>query len=403
MKRSHSGATNLAVIPRPSLAAQIAIDSLRANILNLDSGPYLLAGQNQYKTIWTRDFCYSIRGLLHIQREDVIENQLQKLINFARPKDGLIPRVIDSVAVQFRVVWNSVRSAAGNRIPNLKFQEPLRPQYMDEHTSVAMDSNVLLILNTLRYVKSTKNDAFLNKNTKQLEKIFLFYRDRIDRDDGFLIQQKFSDWQDSVKREGKTFYLNHLYWWLLSELADFNLFGVTKKFAVEFGQRLIEKFYSKENGIFKSIIDHPYYSLDGNLMVLESGLLNMTTNKEFYSHLKKSKIWKDSDNKIPGFNTYPRYPNNWHHIPVKLVGLMGYHDHVYWSWLLGYATWAARFMNDTPEFQFLKRNLEKILERDKTVYEIYHPKGLLPWSSKIYKSESPFSWGASYIIQALGD
>lgn len=381
-------------------ALKIAEDSLQANILLTQSGPYITAGQNQYKTIWTRDFCYSVRGLLQMGREDIVKNQLQVLISFAREKDGLVPRVIDSVPVQIRVLWNSIRGVLTKRIPNFKFNEPLLPQYMDEHFSPAMDSNILVILGVVRYLKLTNDELFWKKNEKSLNHILKFYENKFEN--GLIKQSKFSDWQDSVRRDDKTFYLNHLYWWACNELESLGLLNIKKSFVENLKNILCQTFYSKHDGIFYSIINHRYYSLDGNLMALESGLLNRIESENLYKNLKKSALWKGSPNQIPGFNTIPRYPSEWHHIPVKLAGLTGYHDHIYWSWLMGYATAISKKMKDITEYQILRVNLENILIRDQVVSEIYHPHNLLPWSSHIYRSEAPFSWGASFILDALG-
>src|SRR5690349_8047136 len=70
----------------------IAQASLQANVVTLESGPYLVAGQHQFRSLWTRDFCFASRGLLLLDRADVVRNHLTALALNRRLKDGLVPR-----------------------------------------------------------------------------------------------------------------------------------------------------------------------------------------------------------------------------------------------------------------------------------------------------------------------
>jgi glycogen debranching enzyme len=53
---------------------EIAKKSLETNIVKLDKGLFLSAGAHQFKSFWTRDFCFSSRGLLAINRGDVVKS-----------------------------------------------------------------------------------------------------------------------------------------------------------------------------------------------------------------------------------------------------------------------------------------------------------------------------------------
>lgn len=79
--------TVLTLLTTPLFAADIAAiakKSLETNIVRLDNGLFLSAGAHQFKSFWTRDFCFSSRGLLAINRGDVVKNHLTYLINNRR-------------------------------------------------------------------------------------------------------------------------------------------------------------------------------------------------------------------------------------------------------------------------------------------------------------------------------
>lgn len=59
-------------------------------------------------------------------------------------------------------------------------------------------------------------------------------------------------------------------------------------------------------------------------------------------------------------------------------------------------------MKDEDQIQKTLNTLSKITERDKVIYEIYQTEnGFKPFHTWIYNSESPFSWGAGQIVEAL--
>lgn len=80
------------------------------------------------------------------------------------------------------------------------------------------------------------------------------------------------------------------------------------------------------------------------------------------------------------------------------MGLTQYHGSIYWSWLMAFSAKIACQQQDLAECSRLSNLLTHMMQRDGTVYEIYHSATLWPWSARFYRSESPFSWGASYIL-----
>ena len=46
----------------------IAKESLEKNIVRLPQGDFLAAGGNQFGSLWTRDFCFSVPALLTLKK-----------------------------------------------------------------------------------------------------------------------------------------------------------------------------------------------------------------------------------------------------------------------------------------------------------------------------------------------
>jgi hypothetical protein len=362
--------------------------SLKANIMTLPSGKFVTAGQNQFLTLWTRDFCHAVRGLVTIGETDVAKNHLSFLLKNLR-EDGLVPRVLDNRVVQFRVAWQSFRKLCPI-VPKLAFKEPLIPQYKDEHGSNAFDSNVLLILSVLRL-----DDAFFKSHETELKKVWNWYDDKFK--DGLLYQTAFADWQDTTKREGQTFLLNLFYFLAASKLKSKN--WDIKINLDELKTKINSTFF--RNGLYISQVGYPQVSIEGNLFALESDdFLSKDEKKSLWENLKAHPII--SLDGVIGRCSYPDWPEDdlaWH---IKFANLKRYHGSLSWSWLMGLGLKVSKIMNDEVMTKKQIAHIEKLLKRDGEVYEVYDPeKGFLPWGSWLIKSEHPFAWGSGYLVDAL--
>ncbi len=365
----------------------IAETSLRQNIMTLPSGRYLTAGQNQFLTLWTRDFCHAVRGLVACGETEVAKNHLSYLLNNLRD-DGLVPRVVDNRMVQFRVAWQSFRKLCPI-LPKLSFKEPLTPQYTDEHGSNAFDSNVLVILAALQL-----GDEFFTANKTQLKKVWHWYEDKFR--DGLIWQTPFADWQDTTKREGHTFLLNLFYYLAASRLEKK---GWTVKNLPDLKNKINDLFL--KDGLYLSQLGYSQVSVEAHLFALEAD--------EFLTSEEKKNLWKNLkahpvvalDGAI-GRCSYPDWPASdlaWH---IKFANLKRYHGSLSWSWLMGFGLKVATLMNDQEMISKQSAHIERVLVRDGEVYEVYDPENdFKPWGSWLIKSEHPFAWGSGYLVEAL--
>lgn len=383
----------------PASLVGAAKSSLESNIVDHPTGLFLSAGGHQFRSFWTRDFCWAIPGLLAIGRGDVVRDHLQLLCDTIR-EDGLLPRAVDTMNPKTRVVRATLAYAVGLRWPQKAQTGPLKPEYIEQNGHPVIDGNALAILGALTYADATGDHAFLTKNAAVLEKVLGFYTKRTDATDGLIVQPGFADWQDSVRRSGKTLYTNVLWAAVLQRLADRQLFGVTSAKADRVRASIAATFFDSDTGLFRSVEGAPQISLDGNLLAIELGIVQGDEAQALYASLKNHQLWSMADG-IPGSVTTPDYSRvdlNW---TMMLAGLNHYHDRIAWSWLIALSAKTAARMGEPDEAKRILEALATYVDRDKIVSEIYDPtRQMRPWQRWLYHSETPFSWGAAMTLDA---
>lgn len=366
---------------------EIARHSLEHNIISLKAGTFLTAGAHQFKTFWTRDFCLSSKGLAAIGRADVIRSHLEYLLRHRRG-DDLVPLYVDSMNPVRRVIAACIFKALGMGRKSLAMKETISPYYLINGKFEVGDSNVLVLYAARIYADATGDQAWLQKHMPDFRAIFDFYRGKMHS--GLIEQNEHADWQDSAKRKGKTFFTNLLYY---HAARDYGFLSEAELKA--FGERMMQAFYDEKTGLFRSIAGRDNISLEGILWAIENKLL--VDPRELYRNLAKHELFIRYH--VPGFATYPSYNDDDMYIQVKVVGLREYHGNLFWSWLMSYAGKVAFLQGDRATYEKIRANLQRTLERDGTVYEIYQNTPSNPhFETWLYKSEAPFSWGAGFIL-----
>ena len=372
----------------------IAEASLRANIIKLEGGSFLVAGQNQFLTLWTRDFCHACRGLFALKELEVIKSHLGFLLENLNPQ-GLVPRVIDNQLVQFRVAYQSLRKNLPI-LPKLAIKEPLIPQYRDEHGSFAIDSNLLVLMVALE-LKNRGEESWWLKHEESLKRVYQWYQPD---ERGLIRQGAFADWQDSANRSGYCFLTNLFFYLVSSRLQNLAIDVSVDLPALK--QTLQEMFFDSNSGLYKTHAELSVISLEGNLFALEAS--------EFLDLSQKSQLWKrlqshplmQLDQGHLGRCSYPDYDKGqiaWH---VRLAQLERYHGGLAWSWLMGLGLKVAIEQDDAVVVTRMLTKIHSLLIRDREVVEVYDPQDMWqPWESWLMSSERPFSWGAGYLVEAL--
>lgn len=379
-----------------------AKSTLEKNIISLDNGQeFISAGSNQFRTIWVRDFCYSVRGLLALGKTELVKNQLQLIYN-QLSREGYLPRGIDCVNPKLRVVTNSLlpkwlRPKLEYPKGKDEFDNRIRPEFLGEHATPAIDSNVLFVLSYLDYAKST-DDYFLKKES--LGALFNVYVPLLKN--GFIIQPAYSDWQDSAKRAG-VFALLHIQ--LLAALSEFRQWtgneGTFMKID-DLENKIVSRFYDADQQLFYQTAETRSVALDYYGFIFRYQLLKHRLSlSSLYIALKRHPIWQQT--LIPGRPTYPRYSTDQISWTTKMVGLSGYHDSFHWGWLICESAMIAYLQGDKGECERILEFFAENTENSTFLGEIYKLKGerLEEYQSALYQSENPFTWTAAKCYEIL--
>jgi glycogen debranching enzyme len=376
---------------------EIAKKSLLANIVSIGNSQFLCAGAHHFKSLWTRDFCWSIGGLIAAGKSSVAASHVQALIHFKHPDNHNIPRIIDTLPSKLRISYSIAAQYLPEKLQHLPMKGELNAEYKGEHGTYSFDANSLLVLGAFQIAKTPEYSHFLTTNKQALINIIKFYEPYLK--DGLVYQQKYGDWQDSIAREGVSFYSNLLYWWALNLLNQEFAIGADKQLQ-SLKHTLQEKFFDKETGLFKTHLGYDNYSIDGQLIAIESDFVTGAEANDLYQNLKASPLWSGCT--VPGMSSYPNYPKQVKSLITRFVGLLNYHDDMIWSWLTGYSIRVAAKMHDVAESQRIIEELARMAKRDSYIFEIYSPKPPQNlFKTPLYQSEGPFSWGSGQILQSL--
>lgn len=358
-------------------------------------GPVTVAGGHQFKTFWVRDFCFAVPGLLALGHEEQVRSQLEICWRFPRA-DGLIARGFDIVNPKLRVV---AETFGIRRYRDRLYQSrPMKAEYLGEHGTPAVDSNLLALLASCQWMEKTGSRHFFEKWGKPMERAFDYILKS--RKGNLLTQPAFSDWQDSARRSGETFYLNLLFCRVLERLQKLEAPFAAKENLEDWRARVGEAFFDHDSGLFRSQTGRDQYSLETQLWCVEEDVFpKIVKRAELWRELRKSSLW----NPLPGRPVWPEYPGRDVSWTTKAVGLRHYHDRFHWSWLMGESLKLSLLMNEQSDVTAISNALEKLAREHQTIHEVYEQtaEGLVPVKRKLYASEFPFTWGAAKIVEAL--
>ncbi len=412
---------------------RIAKASLESDTIRIRRGTLVTAGTHQFASAWTRDFLSSIRGLLAADRAETVRTQLTTILDHVR-EDGLLPRSLDSVDTKTRVLLGTISWFLPSFMTPWtsgifkKFAPAiggkLKAEYEDQYGNIAIDGNALAILGAYGYAAHTSDQGWLAPRKRRLVKVFRFYDSKKDAA-GLISQPAFSDWKDSLKREGPTFLTNVLYQRAGRALAaDPDVPGQIDAAALDAHAATVRRaFFDEKTGLFRATLDRPApqptgpwawftkglvrappaptIDLDDNLLAIDTGFVpaDSAEGKALYLSLRASDLWPKDD--VPGAVTqkYPTGDKSW---MVRMVGLSGYHDKLYWSWIMAKAAKVAHRMGDDAEADRILAELTRMAKRDGAIAEVYDPaQEHKPWRTWAYVSESPFLAGAAAVVETL--
>jgi hypothetical protein len=359
-----------------------------------DFGFFFPAGSHHFGSFWTRDFCLSVEGLLVAGETEIVRNQIHQLLSM-KGQNGLIPRGFDVIPPLLRVLRHTVfRILPG---PGPGHHGRLKPEHVGEHRTFAFDSNALILMALGALEKKSQADFEKIKSSFDLSSILKAYLPFVK--EGLVQQQAFSDWQDSARRENHGLFVNLCILIAAQESIRLNL-PVPQAFEPQtFRKVIMNRFYDEASGLFSQFTDRIQIPLESNLWIATQNIFtkNELEQNAFAQKLMLHPVWNN-----PGVPIYP--PSSAKEISwtTKAIGLKHYHDLFAWSWLLSDQAFAAFRLGDQNMLEKVTSAQAAVILQEKVIHEIYHWENekLVPYN-KLYKSEGPFTWGASRWLMAI--
>lgn len=373
-----------------SLIADRAAADLRQTRFETREGAFFAAGANQFASFWTRDFCLAVPGLMRLGDTKTVAAQLRFLLSLPR-RNGLIARGFDTVDPKRRVLRHTLFRAFPGRGPG--HEGPLHAEHLGEHGTPAGDSNALVIgalAELFEEAPSAAVHAGWNESLGTLLEAYLPWLR-----DGLIHQPPFSDWQDSARREGPGLFL-HLCVLQAARVLTAAGFPVPAAFEPRaFASRIRDAFTDRRSGLLRQHPDRGPIPLESQLMILNRpGLLFETADeaRTYFEGLRRHPVWTGA-----GVPVHPPYPPKDIAWTVRCVGLRSYHDGLSWSWLLADQFRAARRLGDEAMAEKIANAQARAARKHGHIHEVYRWQDdeLIPFTSLLYRSEGPFTWGAA--------
>lgn len=376
-------------------ARDIARDSLLANVRVVGGRPVLTAGAKHFRMVWTRDFCFSAGGLIAAGRADALRETLSVILAHQR-EDGLLPRLLDTGS------W-ALRVALGVLGRDLPLEGELKPNYIGEHGTPAIDGNALVCWAAERCAAASGDAAFAAQALPVLERALAFYDRRLAED--LVTQPPYSDWQDSIRhRRGRVFFTNLIYWRAHQSLAALSALAgadpaAWRAKADALKRRIVARFWDEKAGAFTNIERGGPLSADGLLFSVVWGFTGAEDSRRLLRALDAAGAWTPWGPRCAA----PDYPSSGRGWITKLAGIPDYHDRVVWLWQTALAVRAFRAVGEEARAAEMERALSAILLRDGASGEVYEPDTGLPVKRRLYRSEAPFSWSSAMALEALSE
>jgi glycogen debranching enzyme len=380
-------------------ASTIAARALRGNLQRLKGDRdrvVACAGPGPYKSIWTRDFCFSVGGLLQAGETAAVRDTLTELLAQQR-EDGLLPRLLD---------WglsgtHFARAIFGRLIP---LRQPLAPNFTSEHGVSAIDSNALIVWAAARYAITENRPAWAGLVLPQLERAMAWYETCLDN--GQITQARFADWKDTVStRSGSVFFTQVLYWRALSAMSElYGFLGRTraaedwKSRARTFQRRTHQAFWDPQQGYFFDTLRHRRLSCDGNLAAAAWGFCDDDAAARILRAIDRAGLWTRW-----GPRAAEPYPLGQKSGKAIVSGLAGHHDEFIWLWTSALALQTLARLNRQRLLDDLSQSIAGLLIKTGRVAEVYRPRDGREVRTWLYRCKHPFTWSAGMLLEAFAE
>lgn len=383
-----------------SAASAVALKSLRANLRTIHGAAgertVLVAGANQYASVWARDFCFASGGLLAAGETQPVLDTLLELTALQRA-DGLYPRLLDSRSPFTRFVLATLGA-------RLALKAPLRANFISDHLVLTYDTNALVIDAICRAALAAGDPGFALRLLPSMERALAWCRARMR--DGLLHQEPFSDWKDTIAtRRGKVFFTQLQLWKALDSLARlFDAAGEGARAlsfrgeAAGFARLLQDSFWDDHGGFYRDTLEYPVLSTDGNLAAVAWGFVPGSRAGRILDAILARGLWTPWGPRAG--ERYPYSEKGWF---ARVALVHGYQDDFVWLWLSALALRALHAAGRADHRDRLLGTLcERIVREDK-ISEVYRPEDGREVRTWLYRSEAPFSWSSGMLLEAFAE
>jgi glycogen debranching enzyme len=382
------------------LARTIAARNLYLNTSPSPQGRYLLAGANQFRSLWARDFSFATAGALIAGQTQAVHDSLDALFA-AQRSDGLLPRGLDNEDITWRVIFGLLGMPPA-------FHPPLKAWWTTEYGVIVLDSNVTVPWAASRYLLKTHDLEAARRWFAPAERALAFFQEQGYLVDGLIGNQPpYSDWADSVQRTGRVSFTNVIYVLALRGMSEWAtllgdperaLFYASKALSAQ--QAFVHHFWSPTLEAVSNFDGDEHLTADANLLAVAHGVLPPELARRTMRTLRASPLWRP----MPGRTTTPDYPSSMKGFNVKLIGIASYHDSMYWLWLTAAAAMAERALGNCDSYDEIMSSLSRLIAKGRAIREVYELKRdgvtLKPVSRLLYHAENPFTWSSAMYLEA---
>jgi GH15 family glucan-1,4-alpha-glucosidase len=380
-------------------AYRIAVENLEEGleVRHLEDGTekqILCAGVRNFREPWARDTGFAMFGLLELGNHHAARDALEVFL-LTQGETGQFPVKIHSTGILERYIFSLFKRTQ----PIVK---PIRPKYITAHNTISLDGNCLLVIAIMNYTIHSGDLVFARKYWGHLKRALAWLENYVHDEDGLLHQGAFTDWADTVARQGKILYTNVLYWKALQETAemaaslgsleDADLYG---RKAGQVRRSINDQFWRPDMGYFITSQVFDNLSSSGNLLAIA---WELTTPQQAHDILDAMRFYGMAV-PVPTKAVHRAYPRKFIAIENRLGGIADYHTFFAWLWLGAWHVIALSRMERMEEARELLYNMSRVIVRDGAVHEVYAPSG--NYASNIwYTSESPLTWSAGMFVYA---
>ncbi len=355
----------------------------------------LCAGARNFREPWARDTGFALFGLLELGETRAAREALEIFLLTQLPS-GQFPVKIHSTSIPDRFIHSLFKREQ-------PINQPIRPKYITAHKTISLDGNSLLVIAILHYAAQTGDQDFLRGHWEQLRRALDWVGQHARDADGLLHQGAFTDWEDTISRQGKVLYTNVVYWKALHEMGL-----VAEQLGLESSDRahfsghaarlrasIYSHFWRGDLGFFVTSKFFDNLSSSGNLLAIAWGLASPEQAHAILDAMRYYGMALPVPTKV----VHRGYPPEFIAIENRLGGIADYHTYFAWLWLGAWHVIALARMARLEEASELLYNMSRVIVRDGAVHEVYAPNGHFA-SNLWYTSEAPLTWSAGMFVYA---